>query len=199
MSVILAIGAHFDDVEFGMGGTLLRHAENKDKIYVIISNSDEFRTGDIDERKKEQLNSLKTMGLSGEDLLLFTAKDNEKDIISELDKLKPDVVYTHYIKDTHQDHIRGSIIGQSVGRKKSISTMFYDSGSSYEFHPVLFNIIDFEKKTVLLECFKSQLQRGSVSIEDRKLLDAYQAYLCFGAVNVYAEGFVTRRVVMSWA
>ena len=32
---ILAIGAHFDDVELGCGGTLARHVLDKDNVYTI--------------------------------------------------------------------------------------------------------------------------------------------------------------------
>ena len=198
MSIILAMGAHFDDVEVGMGGTLLKHIENNDKIYIAILNSDEFRTGEVNKRKKEQLESLKIMGLNKKNLILFTSNEKEADIISKLDELKPDIIYTHYIKDTHQDHVRCSIIGQAVGRKKDISTMFYDSGSSYEFDPMLFNIIDFEKKSELIRCFKTQIQCGSISIESRKTFESYLAYLVSNDAYTYAEGFMTRRVIMSW-
>jgi len=196
MPIILAMGAHFDDIEIGMGGTLLKHIENNSKIYMAVLNSDEFRTGKIDERKKEQLESLKIMGLNKKNLMLFTSNEKEADIISKLDKLKPDVVYTHYIKDTHQDHVRCSVIGQSVGRKKNIITMFYNSGSSYEFDPIFFNIIDFEKKLELIKCFKTQLQCGAINIESRKILESYLAYLVSDDVYAHAEGFITRRIIM---
>ena len=198
MSIILAMGSHFDDVELGMGGTLLKHIENNDKIYIVILNSDEFRTGEVNKRKKEQLESLKIMGLNKKNLLLFTSDEKEIDIISKLDELKPDIIYTHYIKDTHQDHVRCSTIGQAVGRKKNIITMFYDSGSSYEFDPVFFNIIDFEKKSKLIKCFKTQLQCGSINIESRKIVESYLAHLVSDDKRTYAEGFITRRIIMSW-
>ena len=34
---VLAIGAHFDDVELGCGGTLARHVHNGDDVYVYIA------------------------------------------------------------------------------------------------------------------------------------------------------------------
>ena len=34
---ILAIGAHFDDVELGCGGALARHAEQGDSVYVFVA------------------------------------------------------------------------------------------------------------------------------------------------------------------
>lgn len=198
MSIVLAMGAHFDDIELGMGGTLLKHIENDDRIYIAILNSDEFRTGEITKRKKEQLDSLKVMGLNKKNLLLFTSNDNEVEIIGKLDELKPDIIYTHYIKDTHQDHVRCSVVGQAVGRKKNITTMFYDSGSAYEFNPIFFSIIDFGKKLKLMECFKTQLQRGIINIEFRKIVESHLACLVSDDINTYAEGFITRRIIMTW-
>jgi LmbE family N-acetylglucosaminyl deacetylase len=34
---ILAIGAHFDDVELGCGGALARHAKLGDRVYVFVA------------------------------------------------------------------------------------------------------------------------------------------------------------------
>lgn len=198
MAVILAAGSHFDDIEIGMGGTLLKHVENNDKIYIAILNSDEYRTGEVNKRKKEQLESLKIMGLNKKNLMLFTSDEKKADIISKLDELKPDIIYTHYIKDTHQEHVRCSIIGQAVGRKKNISTMFYNSGSSYEFNPILFNIIDFEKKSELIKCFKTQLQCGAINIESIKILDSCLANSVSDDIHCYVEGFITRKIMMSW-
>ena len=57
MKTILAIGAHYDDIEIGCGGTLLKHAGNGDKIFFGITSSDETRTGDVLARYNEQLES----------------------------------------------------------------------------------------------------------------------------------------------
>ncbi|WP_287963188.1 PIG-L family deacetylase [Alcanivorax sp.] len=34
---VLAIGAHFDDVELGCGGALARHAQNGDDVFVYVA------------------------------------------------------------------------------------------------------------------------------------------------------------------
>src|SRR5689334_15994344 len=34
---VLAIGAHFDDVELGCGGALARHAQQGDDVYVYVA------------------------------------------------------------------------------------------------------------------------------------------------------------------
>jgi len=62
--VILAVGAHYDDIELGCGGTLLKHIKSGDEIYLAITSSDEFRTGVPVQRESEQFASMRLMGLS---------------------------------------------------------------------------------------------------------------------------------------
>ena len=39
---ILAVGAHFDDVELGCGGTLARHARAGDEVHIFVATSSGF-------------------------------------------------------------------------------------------------------------------------------------------------------------
>ena len=39
---VLAVGAHFDDVELGCGGALAKHVRNGDNVIVFIATSSEF-------------------------------------------------------------------------------------------------------------------------------------------------------------
>jgi len=74
MSVILAIGAHFDDVELGVGGTLLKHVEAGDEVFLAITSSDEYRTGDMDLRIEEQFNALGILGVKKTTLFVLIQK-----------------------------------------------------------------------------------------------------------------------------
>jgi len=195
MNTILATGAHFDDVEVGVGGTLLKHIKKGDKVYIAIVESDEYRTGEPIFRLKEQKEVLKLLGLDGTRLLLFTSKHSENDIIFDLDRLKPDIVYTPYEKDTHQAHRRCSEIAQSVGRKKNITTIFYYCGSSIEFSPNMFSMIDFKKKMELIKCHKSQIERGSLKLSLRERMESYWASLVSLDENAYAEGLIVRKMI----
>lgn len=193
---ILAIGAHYDDVEIGTAGTLLHYVTTGDEVYVAVLNSDEFRTGDMCTRRQEQLNALKIMGIPSTNLLEFKSDMADADIIGELDKVKADMVYTLYEKDTHQDHVRCSRIGTAVGRKKHITTFFYDSGSSYEFFPNVFNIINFDKKKNVFECFDSQIRCGAINLDIMKRKESYWGSLISYEPNTYAEGFISRKIRM---
>lgn len=193
--IILAAGAHFDDVETGVGGTLLKHIKNGDTVKIVIMSSDEFRTGDPKERLIEQINCINCMGLQETNLILYNMKMDQSDIIYQLDLMKFDLIYSPYENDTHQDHRRCSQICQSVGRKRNITTMFYYCGSSIDFYPNLFSFIDIDKKDEMIKCFGSQIKSGAIHLDRRKKMEAYWASLISNDENSYAEGFKIRKMI----
>ena len=109
---VLCLGAHSDDIEIGCGGTILRLMrlyENASFTWVVCS------SGADETREKE--------GIAGANLFLADAK--QKRIIVErfresffpfageaiketFERLKatvrPDLIFTHYRHDRHQDH-----------------------------------------------------------------------------------------------
>lgn len=192
---ILATGAHFDDVEVGIGGTLLKHAARGDEIFISILNSDEYRTGDPKVRSKEQKKAFKLLGVDKDHYFFFRSTDKYDSVVSALDDLKPDIIYTPYEKDTHQAHRRCSKISQSVGRKKNITTIFFYCGSSIDFNPNLFSIIDFEKKLELIKCHKTQIDCGALKLDIRRRMEAYWATLVSYEDDRYAEGLIIRKMI----
>ena len=195
MKKILAMGAHYDDVEIGVGGTLLRHVNSGHEVTIAITDADEFRTGDISMRYQEQLNSINMLGVDKNRLLLFKTDDGLADIIGVLDKLNFDVIYTMFEFDTHQAHRRCSHIGQAVGRDLLIQVIFYNSGTSYDFLPNIFSIISFDFKQKLLECFKSQVLLGAINIDIIQRRESYWASLITEKNDSYAEGLVVRKMM----
>ena len=113
---VLAIGAHFDDVELGCGGTLARHARNGDDVYVYIATVSGFtnqynepvRSSEI--ALKEAKNAMAILGAKG--LICGKFKTLEVEFIDELnidilkivEEKKIDLVYAHWIGDIHHDH-----------------------------------------------------------------------------------------------
>jgi len=196
MRNILAIGAHYDDIEIGCAGTILKHIEKGDNVYFAITHTDEHRTGNIVDRLHEQDKALELMGISKEPryLFLFAETDTDSEIIGVLDQIKPDIIYCHYDKDTHQAHRRTFGIGQAVGRKQQITTLFYDSGSTYEFYPNLFSMIDYKKKDEILKCYKSQIECGAINLDRVKKKNSYWASIVTSDPKEYAEGFVSRKL-----
>jgi two-component system, NtrC family, response regulator HydG len=194
MATVLAIGAHFDDVEVGVGGTLAKHVAIGDKVFIAVVDSQDDRAGNPTVRLEEQYAALGVLGLRKSDLLIFAEFDRTPNIVARLDVLYPDIVYTMFESDTHQAHRRCSVIGQAVGRKLPTGLIFYTSGSSYDFHPNLFSVIDFIPKKTLLECFKSQVSSGVLNIGAVRRRESYWASLISTIPEAYAEGFLVRKL-----
>lgn len=192
---VLIIGAHFDDAEVGVGGTIIKHVDKGDDIYIALVETDEFRTGDPKIRLLEQYAAMKVLGLGKDRLLKYTSKHNDVDVISELDDVEPDIIYTPYYKDTHQAHRRASAIAQSVGRKKNITTMFFFCGSSIEFYPNMFSIIDYKRKTCLIEKHATQIKCGALKRTLRDKTESYLGALISLDEDCYAEGLIVKKMI----
>lgn len=113
---ILAIGAHFDDVELGCGGALARHARNGDNVYVYTATVSGFvnqygqTVRGSETAVSEARAAMKVLGT--QELICGDFKTLEVEFIDALniDILKIvqekeiDCVYTHWIHDIHHDH-----------------------------------------------------------------------------------------------
>lgn len=112
---VLAIGAHFDDIELGCGGALARHVAKGDKVYAYIATVSGFK--DI-HRRTVRSNSMAmkegkaAMNALGVDIVCGKFKTLEVEFVEPLnveilriiEEKKIDLVYTHWVGDVHHDH-----------------------------------------------------------------------------------------------
>lgn len=113
---ILAIGAHFDDVELGCSGSLVKHLHNQDKTHILVITDSEYSdyNGKILRTKEDALKEGESAAfiLGVEKMLCLGLKTKEVKYCSGLiekinkviDELKIDTIYTHWIHDVHHDH-----------------------------------------------------------------------------------------------
>ncbi|MFF8013930.1 PIG-L family deacetylase [Streptomyces sp. NPDC007929] len=106
---VLAVGAHPDDIEFGCGGALLRHADQGASITLLVV-TDGALGGDAVERAIEQARAAEFLGAKAVMLELPDGypgplHDLVTRIEAEVANSAPDLVYTHLPEDTHQDHL----------------------------------------------------------------------------------------------
>lgn len=161
--IILAIGAHPDDVEIGCGGTLAKlHAEGCSINILTLSLGS--GGGDPTIRKKEARNAAKIL-----DAKLFlgnltdTRISQAYDTITAIEKVvkqvNPTHIYTHSFYDTHQDH--RNIYHATITACRQTSNLFcYLSPScSVDFKPNIFiNINHFiDEKLKIISVYKSQM------------------------------------------
>ncbi|MBU1863224.1 MAG: PIG-L family deacetylase [Candidatus Omnitrophica bacterium] len=197
---ILAIGAHPDDIEYGCGGTLLKHAAKGDAIYLLVL-TDGQEAGDPKMRRKEQEAAAQFLKVKkifwGEygDTKLSVTKDLITFIEKVIKKVKPDEIYVNYDDDTHQDH---RIVAQCVisATRYVKKVLFYEDYTSCNFEPDIFvDIKDvLEEKINLLKLHESQILREYPTELD--MLESVRAIANFrgfqGKIK-YAEGFKSLR------
>ena len=108
---ILCLGAHCDDIEIGCGAALLEILERQPGIsvsWVVFTSTDDRR------REAEQGAKLFTTNAANLNLHIFDYRDGFlpytngaiKETFESLKSLvpNPDLVFTHYRHDLHQDH-----------------------------------------------------------------------------------------------
>lgn len=106
--VVVAIGAHPDDVEIGCGGILMRHRSLGDHVTVLTLTGGEHG-GVAAERVAEARLAARILGV---ELVLGNLQDTKitegRETIALMEEtiraVQPTIVYTHSLQDGHQDH-----------------------------------------------------------------------------------------------
>jgi len=106
MSNILIVAAHPDDEVISVGGTIIKHIEAGDKVYVLImctprsnENYEMLACNDVLKTTK-----LYNMGYPDQELDTASFKDLVSNVTTLIHKNNIDTVYTHTGKDLNRDH-----------------------------------------------------------------------------------------------
>ena len=162
--VVLAIGAHPDDVEIGAGGALAVHADLGHEI-AILTLCRGSRGGAAERRAAESQEAARILSaelyLEDFDDTGIGEGDPTISVISRVvDAVAPTTVYTHSIHDVHQDHRNTHsavmVAAQDVGR-----VYCYQSPSAtVDFRPTRFVSIDrqLDRKLEAIASFDSQVE-----------------------------------------
>lgn len=164
---ILAIGAHYDDVELNAAGTLLRARAEGHEINLCVC-TDGSKGGKMHDRKVEQQKVNKLMGYANQfDLHLQDGfLSNNFDLISRIEEvvnyILPDIVITTTEDDLHQDHVAVSKAVRAVNRFSKFSVITFPGQDPKQ--PFLANLyIDiskyFGKKMKIIQEYKTQITK----------------------------------------
>jgi len=202
--VVLCLGAHADDIELGCGGTLLHFAKAIPKIefyWVVFSASGtrgqeaaraaELFTGGCE--KKVILQQYR-------DGFLPYSGAQVKDFFEELkSQVIPDLIFTHWQGDAHQDHRLISELTWNTFRNHlileyEIPKYDGDLGRPNLFVPITPNVYQ-EKADHLCEVFQSQLAKPWFDRQTFLGLMRVRGMECNSASG-YAEAFHCRKSVL---
>ncbi|NBD22553.1 bacillithiol biosynthesis deacetylase BshB1 [Paenibacillus glycinis] len=123
---ILAFGAHPDDVEIGMGGTIAKHVSQGYKVAICdLTEAEMSSNGTVETRRQEAAEASAVLGLSHRSVLglpdrgLNGSADQLQAIVSEIRRLRPRLVFAPYWSDRHPDHVSCSrLIEEAVFNAK---------------------------------------------------------------------------------
>lgn len=198
---VLAIGAHPDDIEFGVGGTVAKHVKNGDKVYFLVMSDGEKGGAYKSVRRGEVRKSAKVLGIKNIKFLglpdtniAYNHKTIDK-IEKHIKRIKPDMIYTHCLKDTHQDHYNTALATITAARNSAVILSYEVQSTFPNFNPQMY--IDISKTLKLkidaLKCFTSQNHKRFMATEAIIGLVRFRG---FQARTNFAEAFeVIRQVI----
>lgn len=157
MGKVLVVAAHPDDEILGCGGTIAKHVENHDEVYVLImaeglTSRDQNRNVNLRKDDLLQLHeaSQKAADILGVNKIIFLDfPDNRMDqndlldIVKPVEKIiekyKPDTVYTHHVGDVNIDHMmthKAVVTACRPSPGQCVKTLlFFETLSSTEWQP----------------------------------------------------------------
>lgn len=202
---ILVFGAHPDDIEIGMGGTVAKLARTGYDVNLVIATLPNFvKTDTKRERRREATVSAKVMGCKTPEFLDLSPDEiifsrRFVTIIDEIiRKYEPEAIFSQWIGDSHQDH--QALTKAVIAASRDLNDLFmYETtipGGLTEraFRPQLYVDITetLDIKTSALNCFNSQKIRGGNfwidAVIGRSLYRGYQMN------KKYAEAFEVIKV-----
>ena len=202
---IFAIGAHCDDIEIGCGATLLKlfqtYKIGRVKWIVFASTPS---------RKREAIASAEQFltEVEQKDIIVLDYRDafleqSKFEIKEQFEFFKrdfnPDIVFTHYRQDRHQDHRLLSDLAWNTFRNHlvleyEIPKYDGDLGIPNLFVEVPKELAD-RKAQILLDCFESQ--RGKHWFDKETFLALMRIRgMEAASEGRYAEAFHARKIVM---
>ena len=201
----LFIGAHCDDIEIGCGGVVLRLIKEYPQAIFrwVVFSSTEQRAAEA-----RQSFSMFLENSANKSLIINVFRNGYfpyigaeiKDYFEELKQsAKPDMIFTHYGQDYHQDHRVLSELTWNTFRNHFIleyEIPKYDGGLSSPniFFPL--TISESQRKLeILLKCFSSEHSKCWFTRETFQGLMRLRGVEC-NAPSGYAEGFYCRKAII---
>ncbi len=203
---ILCLGAHSDDIEIGCGGTILRiirdYQKNVEVRWVVFSSRAE-REAEADRSAHAFLRSAKTKEVTINKFQdsFFPYQGGEiKEYMHRLSQsAAPDIIFTHYRSDLHQDHRLISELTWNAFRdhfilEYEIPKYDGDLGTPNVFVPLQESICR-NKISYLLKYFKSQRRHPWFTADTFLAIQRLRGIEC-NSRSGYAEAFYGRKIVM---
>ena len=132
---VLAIGAHYDDIEIGCGGSIAKHRAEGDRVIMLVithSSYTDNRGNVIRTKEVADAEGRKAAKILDCELICLNYETKEvnfdyrliRDIEMIINDNQIDLIYTHWDKDVHQDHQAVGKATANAGRKADSILMY---------------------------------------------------------------------------
>ncbi|WP_141433314.1 bacillithiol biosynthesis deacetylase BshB1 [Bacillus sp. 03113] len=221
---ILAFGAHPDDVEIGMGGTLAKYAEAGMKIGICdLTNAELSSNGTVEIRREEAMRAGQILGVQIRETLdlpdrgLFLQQESIRKIVRMIRKYKPKAIFAPYWEDRHPDHghcaqlVEEAVFSAAVKKydhnegllPHRVQNLFFYMINGYHKPDFVIDITKFmDKKRASLQAYKSQFIKDSNSYDTPlvngyiEAIEARESLYGKDAGVTYAEGFKGKKPLL---
>jgi LmbE family N-acetylglucosaminyl deacetylase len=205
---VLCVGAHSDDIEIGCGATirgLLQSGRSVNAYWLVLTATDQ-RASEARSSASRFLEGAASVAIDVQKFRNGYFPQVAGDIKDYFEYLKgevsPDVIFTHYSHDLHQDHRVASELTWNTFRDNWIleyEIPKYDGGlgSPALFVPATEETVAFKCDT-LIECFESQKHRQWFDQSTFRALMRLRGVEC-NSDSGFAEGFYVRKTVSDLA
>lgn len=218
---ILVFGAHADDAEIGMGGTIAKHVQAGFRVAVCeLTCSELSSNGTVERRKQEAEEAARILGLAERSNLglpdrgISVCREHIETVAMEIRRLRPRIVFAPYHRDRHPDHVLcGQIVTEAVFNAKlrryrpevepvTVEALYYYFINDIVEPDLVVDISEsYEVKQQSLSAYESQFE-SPVGREDAVWTPLNQGYLsrveardrALGTQHqvAYAEGFAVK-------
>jgi len=201
---VLALGAHADDIEIGCGGTLLRLAAEHPDLEVtwVVFSANAVRAEEARASASAFLAGVgqKQVIVKGhrDGFLPWEGAEVKEDFEALKAQVSPDVIFTHYLSDRHQDHRTVSELTWNTWRNHlvleyEIPKYDGDLGSPNLFSALPAAVLE-RKIELVLAAFSSQVGRPWFTADLFRSLARIRGMECVAPEGV-AEGFYCRKAI----
>lgn len=221
---IVVFGAHADDAEIGMGGTLAKLTKKGRKVIICdLTEAELSSNGNVELRKKEAQKAAELLGVTKRiqltipDRGIFLTERNIQKVVNVIRTYRPSIVFMPVKQDRHPDHgncatlIEEAIFSAGIKNYQSTNYLpphkikqayYYMINGFHKPHFVIDISDTIDIKIVSLQAYESQFFQTAESVHTPLVNDYIDTIIAreklFGkevGVN-YAEGFLINRPLL---
>jgi bacillithiol biosynthesis deacetylase BshB1 len=175
----LVVSPHPDDVELGLGGTILKLKKQGHKVFIVdLTNGEPTPYGTEERRMREAQKAAEVLGVDArcnlglENRYLFDTKEARLKLAEVIRIFKPDILFCPYPEDAHPDHVMASRITEGARFYAKYTKVNLKGQPHYPFYlfyyfclhlrtlPEISFLVDiseeFQQKMKAIRCYRSQ-------------------------------------------